>query len=78
MNNNSILVNHENYSQNNQNKSNLISKIMESHYGVEETDNLMKFFGTPYYPKDINDEVYPGEIFDITNRKIILKWNILD
>ena len=69
LNNNSILVNHENYSQNNQNKSNLISKIMESHYGVEETDNLMKFFGTPYYPKDINDEVYPGEIFDITNRK---------
>ena len=69
VNNNSILVNNENCAQNNQNKKNLINNIMESHYGVEETDNLMKFFGTPYYPQDINDEVYPGEIFDITNRK---------
>ena len=69
VNNNSILVNNENYAQNNQSKSNLLKSIMESHYGIEEADNLMKFFGTPYYPQDINDEVYPGEIFDITNRK---------
>ena len=69
VNNNSILVNNENYVQNSQKKKKLINNIMESHYGVEETDNLMKFFGTPYYPQDINDEVYPGEIFDITNRK---------
>jgi len=69
LNNNSILVNNENYTQNNQNKKRIINNIMESDYGVEETDNLMKFFGTPYYPQDINDEVYPGEIFDITNRK---------
>ena len=33
----------------------------KSQYGDEEKNNLMKFFGTPYYPEDINDEIYQGE-----------------
>ena len=38
-------------------------------YGEEETNNLIKFFGTPYYPEDINDEVYPGENFEFISPK---------
>jgi hypothetical protein len=30
----------------------------------------MKSFGTPYYPEDINDEVYPGEIFGIVSPRV--------
>ena len=45
-------------------KSNLKSKKdipNRMQYGDEEKNNLMKFFGTPYYPEDINDEIYQGE-----------------
>ena len=40
-----------------------IKKIIPNkmQYGDEEKNNLMKFFGTPYYPEDINDEIYQGE-----------------
>ena len=37
----------------------------------EETNNLIKSFGTPYYPEDVNDEVYPGEIFEISSQKLL-------
>ena len=30
-------------------------------YDEGEKNNLIKFFGTPYYPEDINDEIYQGE-----------------
>ena len=44
------------------NKKDIPNKIQ---YGEEEKSNLMKFFGTPYYPEDINDEIYQGEyLFD--------------
>ena len=47
---------------NNLNNQNIPKKIQ---YGEEEKSNLMKFFGTPYYPEDINDEIYQGEhMFD--------------
>ena len=51
--------------------SNNISSKKIAKYGEEETNNLMKFFGTPYYPEDINDEVYPGEIFEIASQREI-------
>ena len=53
------------------NNSNNISGKKVAKYGEEETNNLMKFFGTPYYPEDINDEVYPGEIFEIASQREI-------
>jgi hypothetical protein len=70
-NNKSIFANENNISkksikntnQNNENMLNSNKRLIQ--YGEEETNNLMKFFGTPYYPEDINDEVYPGEIFGI-------------
>ena len=47
-------------------RKNLNNKVpIVEQYSKEETNNLIKFFGTPYYPQDINDEVYPGEIFNI-------------
>ena len=58
------------------NKKNLENQIKDISnnklrtYGAEETNNLMKFFGTPYYPEDINDEVYPGEIFEIISQRV--------
>ena len=52
--------------QNGTEKSSSVKKIV---YGEEETNNLIKFFGTPYYPEDINDEVYPGENFDILSQR---------
>ena len=56
-------INKENHFNNNEIKN--LGK-----YGEEETNNLMKFFGTPYYPEDINDEVYPGENFEINSQRI--------
>ena len=56
--------NREKYSNNISNK-----KIIK--YGDEETNNLIKSFGTPYYPEDVNDEVYPGEIFEISSQKLL-------
>jgi hypothetical protein len=36
----------------------------------EEKNNLMKFFGTPYRPEDINDEIYQGEqMFDSISQR---------
>ena len=31
-------------------------------YGKEEVKKLIQNYGTPYYPDDINDEIYPQEI----------------
>ena len=47
-------------------------------YGPEETNNLIKFFGTPYYPEDINDEVYPGENFEIISQGVNNTNNIYE
>ena len=58
-------INLKNISQNGTENNNSNKKIV---YGEEETNNLMKFFGTPYYPEDINDEVYPGEVFEIKSQ----------
>ena len=45
-------------------KGNISSNKIESN-GIQNEDgdknNLIKFFGTPYYPEDINDELYQGE-----------------
>jgi len=52
---------------NTSNKKDISYKIQ---YGEEEKSNLMKFFGTPYYPEDINDEIYQGEHnFDSISQK---------
>ena len=51
------------------NHLNFNSKKKLQKYGEEETNNLMKFFGTPYYPEDINDEVYPGEMFELVSQR---------
>ena len=50
---------------NQKSQNHLDSNKKMTQYGEEETNNLIKFFGTPYYPEDINDEVYPGENFEI-------------
>ena len=41
-------------------------------YGKEETKQLIQNYGTPFYPEDINDEIYPQEIQSINsyNNKI--------
>ena len=31
-------------------------------YGKEESKKLIKNYGTPYYPEDINDEIYPKDV----------------
>ena len=64
---NNISKSLNNINKNNENNINSNKRIIR--YGEEETNNLIKFFGTPYYPEDINDEVYPGEIFDIISPK---------
>jgi len=45
-------------------KGNISSNKIESNTIQNEDrdkNNLIKFFGTPYYPEDINDELYQGE-----------------
>jgi hypothetical protein len=45
-----------------------ISKKMQNE--DEEKNNLIRFFGTPYRPEDINDEIYQGEqMFDSTSQR---------
>ena len=38
---------------------------LNSGYVNEEMNNVLKFFGTPYYPEEINDEIYQGENFKV-------------
>ena len=74
--NNGNLTHSNDYKLNNKNNESIYNNLkLKSNnvlpkYGEEEANNLIKFFGTPYYPEDINDEVYPGENFDINSPKL--------
>ena len=53
---------------------NLDDKNNKINYGKEKIKKLIQNYGTPYYPEDINDEIYPQEIQKI-NSKITKKSN---
>ena len=53
---------------------NLDDKNNKINYGKEKIKKLIQKYGTPYYPEDINDEIYPQEIQKI-NSKITKKSN---
>ena len=37
-------------------------KSNKINYGKDETNKLIQNYGTPFYPEDINDEIYPQEM----------------
>ena len=53
---------------------NIESKNKKTNYGKEKIKKLIQNYGTPYFPEDINDEIYPQEVQKI-NSKIINKNN---